>query len=391
MSTHKKKRFAQGFIATSNLPESLEELTRWVGGPWEEGITPVDQVLLWDQKLDGPFAYSAPARARAGDFIFLHFAARAIRGAVSLRREAEANGSNRGELKEYLEHIAAIAGLYGGCIYAFAELAGPPAPEPRRDDFNPYWRNRLYAPLGRIHKLKYPILLSDHFDALPRPVSAITTMGASQFGALKERIIEGGNKLPKILAATLPGTSEIGIVTSRNWRRKSCGEDVVFTNEADVRGLFADYVLAELADKHSELFKEVRCLRAQRGTFSGSCRADYVVKFDGLWLPVETKLSLWSWPDIIQQTGEYISMNAFDARTDKGARVRIGLEKSDRFWNVSLVIDREGLYVVSASRFLAGSPGRPFIARKSFGELTGEGLKRRLRAVVRSPAEAPHS
>lgn len=389
-------RYAQAFITTSNLPDTLERLLDWVDpDPWNAG-TPVDQVLGFDPS--DPLRWTAPARVGRGDFAFFHFAARASARVVNLSRVARRSGALDPGLADFLEHAAEHAELFAGRIFAFGVLAGPAVPDLMAAEDDRHWRSRLFAPIASVASLDVPLLLREHSDALPQPTRTITELTAAQFAALKERLVEIGNELPAELSSALPGRDDFGGISATTWREMSCGADAMFGHEADVRGFFADWLLAEVKDPGTEIYSEARCVspevstkrrrggaatragsRAGAARGSGAARADYIIQVNGEWIPVETKLSLWAWPDILEQVEQYVSAPAFEVRDRAGAVVRLPASRH----RAALVIDRHGLYVVRDGGFAGCGPGEPIISRTEMEGVSAKALRTRVQELVK--------
>src|SRR5688500_13831965 len=118
-----RARFAEAFITTTNLPDSLEELLESCGRNPRLAQTPVESALELDP--DDPFGWTAPPAVGRGDIAFFHFAARARTRVRRLRRAAAAEGRLTRSLASYLARAEADAARYAGRIFACGVLAAP--------------------------------------------------------------------------------------------------------------------------------------------------------------------------------------------------------------------------------------------------------------------------
>lgn len=363
-------RYAQGFLTTCNLPDTLERLRSWVGDDPRNAGTLVDNVLT--PGPDEPFTWTVPARVGAGDVAFFHYAARAAALVVRLRRAAAREGVLDAGLADFLDYAAEQAADYAGRVFAYGILSGPAEPGQPSGDGDPHWRSRLYAPFASVYELGMPLLVRDHTDVLTQPTKTITELTAAQFGALKERLVDAGNVLSEDLASAIPGRDDFDGISPRTWRRVACRPEQQFRHEADVRGFFADYLVEEIKDSGSPVYREVRCVGlppATRGRGAaaprprGTARADYIVRIDGEWTPVEAKLSLWAWPDILTQVAQYTSAAAYEVRAAGVTPTRIPAGAA----GVCLVIDQRGIYLVRGGAFYRCDRGRPLWSRLDLG------------------------
>jgi hypothetical protein len=377
--------FVQGFITSMNLPPSLDELLEWCGDDVSTAGTVVDVALNWEPGTDG--SWTAPAGVRAGDIAFLHYAARARARVVTLRREAARRGLLSADLGEFLEHAEEQAARLAGTVFACALVAGPARPQVA-SGYDPHWRSRLYAPLSSIDSLEEPLALREHEDSIPRPHKTITELSAASFESLKQRLQDAGNHLPEYLRTTIGGREDFAGITADTWRDVSCRQEQRFANETDIRGYLADYLLEEIKDLGTHVFSEVRCVQPRRprkkigargrSLARGTPIVDYLLCLDGEWIPVETKLSLWSWPDLLTQIGRYVSVTAYKARRRGGEWVTLP-GGSTR----CMVIDQEGVYLAESQGFVSSAPGRPLWPRADLADLSPRHLRLGIRSLLR--------
>ncbi len=84
----------------------------------------------------------------------------------------------------------------------------------------------------------------------------------------------------------------------------------------------------------------------------------------GKWLPVEVKLTLANWPDIVDQVRAYVTADFYqfiDAPDAEARRVPVTVESA---WRSCLVVDRDGVYLIGPNGFIASEPGAPLWNRR---------------------------
>jgi hypothetical protein len=369
------RHFAQGFITTLTIPATVDGLLEWCGDElWTCG-TSVDSAL----RLGRDVTWTSPPGVGAGDVGFFHYAAGALPRIRKLRREAGKAGILDDGMADFLHYAEEQAERLSGRVFACGVLSGPAEPSPEQTTLVTYWRSRLYAPFASVHELENPLTLREHEDALPRPHKAITELTAAAFGALKTRLADTGNVLPPEIEAAVPGRDDFGIVTASTWREAACRDGQRFAHETDVRGYLADYLLDELKDEGTTVHREARCLHTETSARRrpGAPIADYLVRLDGRWTPVEAKRSLWSWPDLLGQVDQYVHVSEYEVRVSGG---RLRLPGDDT--GVCLVIDQAGVYLVRDGAYVQSERGRPLWSRVELAERTGEELRGQLLVLL---------
>jgi hypothetical protein len=202
---------------------------------------------------------------------------------------------------------------------------------------------------------------------------------------MKERLTSTGNRLTADLTHSLPGRDDFHGISADTWRQFSCDEAAQFRNESDLRGFYADYLLREITDPGTEICAEARCVAVKAKRRSGKKsvgrpRADYVVRIAGQWVPVEAKLSLWTWPDIFEQVHQYIGVDAFEVRMPGQAVTSLPAGSTQ----ACIVIDKDGLYVVRGGRFVDCAFGQPAISRLDMAKIQAASLRGRVAALIGS-------
>ena len=141
-------------------------------------------------------------------------------------------------------------------------------------------------------------------------------MYEQDFDGLKCQLSER-NPLPEFLKRARIGGESFRDVTQENWPSISCSPEARFVNEAQLRAYLLDFLLEELKDPRTPLLRECRSFRG--GAETGI--ADYFVRVDGRWIPVEAKLSVLASSEtrLLEQVNRYVAIDSFSPTV--GARV----------------------------------------------------------------------
>lgn len=249
--------------------------------------------------------WTAPHWASRDDVAFFHYASSAYGRARKLRKLLATSGRVTPELKNFLDYAEDRASTFGGHIFAYAILDGPAVYIQADDDR--HWRTRRYAPIKRITQLPEPIRLKDYNGILPRPHSAITALTAAEFSDFKRRLMSLG-LLPRDLQNVEAGRDTLVGINDKNWQMISCGPEQHFRHETELRSALCDHLLDAIADPASTVYREVKCVGPK---CNGVPRADYVFQIAGQWIPVEVKLNIQAWPDLLAQVAQYTNAEVF--------------------------------------------------------------------------------
>ena len=283
--------------------------------------------------------------------------------------------------------MAEIAETYGGTLYAIGQVAAPPKPVlPDAGGYNPYWRSRVTALVGEVTALDRPLLLREHAGVLPQPTKGITELTAKQFEALVEILGDDSSRLRKWLKRAKPARLPSELRETLSWREAASRLGVTFRHETELRGAIVDDLLKDIADPGTSPRHEVRCVRAeeQGKRETGRHRADALLRLGGRWLPVEVKLTFWTWPDVLEQVANYVDALAFHCVGENGEKERIYPSNNERWAGTCLLADRDGLYVVRDRGFVHCSVGAPLITRSQLATMPAAQIRSTLLGVIRS-------
>ena len=129
-------------------------------------------------------------------------------------------------------------------------------------------------------------------------------------------------------------------INNQNWIEVSNTYRRCFILEKQFRQFYVDYLLREIGDQKT-FFTECRC----RKPGINDSFMDYVIRFQGKYLPVEVKLSVNAEPNLIGQVSKYI-YNSTVFLTDDGTRCVTGEAFHD---GRVLIIDTEKIFMFDAT------------------------------------------
>ena len=128
-------------------------------------------------------------------------------------------------------------------------------------------------------------------------------------------------------------------INKDNWIEVANDYRRCFILEKQFRQFYVDYLLGDIGDQ-KKFYTECRC---QRSDINDSFM-DYVIGFNGQYLPVEVKLAVSAEPNIIGQVSKYVH-NSKVFLTDDGSR---WVTEQDFHDGKVLIIDTEKLYMYDA-------------------------------------------
>ncbi len=365
-------RGVRAFLSVLTFPNDADSMRL---EPDNDGVmeTPCDQVLM------GPWKWSAPRHADVGDVCFFYYSKRSLKNIARLRRVLEEEGRLTRSLRDFLEHAEQQAAQYAGRIVAYSFVTGRAHSDERGPDDWLDWQSRTLAPMSGGSALQHPVDLMRHRGELPIPHGqTIVNLHASQFQRLLEILADAGNVLDSRLVSVTPVSVSRTRVTGRNWREIACGRAHRFVNEQEVRGDFIDHLLEELKDPGSRIHQEVEARSG--GRTSG--RADYVVRINGYFVPVEAKLNVQTERDLAGQMRRYLSADAFVAWKQERTVVLRG-PCSVR----GLVIDASGAYVLNTRGYVNCSAENPVVRRGDIASMDRRAIRSRFAQVLQLKAD----
>ena len=322
----------QSFVSNMSTATSLEELE------FTEGIT-LPENLIGSSEI----TWTSPKWAKAGDVVFFMHSKTARTKITQLRselihRKDEFTSLDFNTLMGYLEHALDIHSKYGGKVFAVGRVCGGPEyvePDNVLEEIF-HWKSRNYSKIDNIQVLDKPIDISDFNNYLYiSRGSATTPLFDREFDQLRTDIGQK-NRLPDYVSNAIARPIPLRSINSKNWIEVANVFRRCFILEKQFRQFYVDYLLHDIGDQ-KRFFTECRC---QRDDISDSFM-DYVICFEGKYLPVETKLAVSAEPNIVGQVSKYVhNTNVF--LTSDGKRCTSG----DRFHDGKvLIIDTERMYI----------------------------------------------
>jgi len=306
----------QTFIVAVGFPESIEQVRSWIDlqrRVSEPPATLIEEILVAadENRIIG---WSVPRWAMEGDISVFYQTARSYRIAKRLSDQL-ASGQVSTDLvtREYVEYARSVFHDYAGNIFAIGRVKNRARFEPRRTD--QYWGDLHYADVGDVFLLHSPMALKDFRSFITiRRQATITPLGTSQFQRLRDCII-AKNIVPAWFRDAVVVAFDGRPLDSKRWREYLSDQSVRFLHEAQLRDYFANGFLSEIADSPSDVLAECVCWR--RGKKTG--RVDYVIRFGGKYVPVETKIQVVQSPDLDRQMRRYYRIDRFAAYEGKDA------------------------------------------------------------------------
>ena len=326
----------QSFVSNMSAATTLQEVE------YMEGIT------LPENLMNSTTAeWTSPKWAKAGDVVFFMHSKTARTTITKLRSELrqKKNVLRKEEydlLMTYLEHALEIHSKYGGKIFAIGRVCGGPEYVESDDviDNILHWRARTYAEIDNIQILRNPIDISAFRDYIMiSRGSAITPLFDHEFDRLRKDIGKD-NHVPEYVKNAVARPIPLRLINHRNWIELSNEYRRCFILEKQFRKFYVDYLLREIGDQ-KRFFTECRCQRASMN----DSYMDYVMRFDGKYIPVETKLSVSAEPDIVGQVNKYVFNSRVFLTVDE---IRF-VTGEDFHRGKVLIIDTEKMYMFDAS------------------------------------------
>jgi len=262
-----------------------------------------------------------------------------------------------GMLITILERVDELSRTWTGKIFAVGEVSGKPQ---RAFDENKHFKGTIYAPLASVVVFERPLSSDEFKPFLPIGQNTITPIYGNQFSQLKE-LLAKHNTLPAILARAVPCDLSFRDVNKDNWTEISCRKEARFINEAQLRAYLLDYLLSEIKDSRSPIHAECNCYRHNERTGI----ADYFIRFNNKWIPVEAKLNVLAEQDLPSQLAKYTHLDTFSPTLGPsiGSSYPVGDE------SCCLVLDQSGMYVTHNGEFINCSRDKPLIRREDIEQL----------------------
>ena len=325
----------QAYVSNMTSYTSLDELDYF------------EYSTLPENLLGGPDnEWTAPKWAKAGDIVFFMHAKTANSKISMLRselrqRQNEFSKEKYDFINKYLEHALDVYSKYGGKIFVLGRVCGAPENISSEDVYYDFfhWKSRNYAAIDNIIELSDPIDISEFrgYIQITRGGS-VTPLFDDEIVKLRDDI-GMNNPLPDYVRNAVARPVPLRKINDKNWLEIANCYRRSFILEKQFRKFYVDYLIRNLGDRRS-FFTECRC---QRSDINDSFM-DYVMIFDGCYLPVEVKLSVSAEPNIVAQVSKYVFNSNVFLSNDCSACVTGDLFHKGKV----LIIDTEKIYMYDA-------------------------------------------
>lgn len=361
-----KTRHVQSAITAVAFPRDLDGLKKQIE---KNQYLPIDyhldmDLLLYNEEVfkyieeydKEPYNWSAPKWMSEGDILFYYHSKSSINSSKYVLKELD--GYKEDYVVKNVNHGVELAKKYAGKIIGFSEIAGPTGYFGFQDQ---HFKDRTFAAVKSVHLFENPIdieVFSDFIKISPGGTNTPISRD-KDFQQLKELLAEN-NELPDYLKTAKIGNNTFRNVNKDNWREISCSMNSTFINESQIRAYLIDYFLKEIKDHRTPLLEECNCFRDSKKTGT----ADYFIKINSKWVPVEAKLNILSEKDIHHQLSKYLQIDSFRP-TIKNKKQTEYEAFNPKF---ALIIDQSGIYIYNEDEFIDCEPGEPLWPRMIMGE-----------------------
>ena len=376
-------RYVQSCLNSISFPRDLEQVkAMWLKQSENDGDNELDIDVLLNYDECGTHWWYAPKWIQPGDIMFFFQTGTGWRNAKRLLKQCdkmltdpsltEVEKDDAKFFRDLLDYASEILEAYESTIFAIAEVDS-------LDNIfglvkGAHFTGGFFAPIKRIHVFDTPVELQNFNDIITISQSTITPLLGGRFTELKQRISEF-NEIPSWVLNTNPSSQGFRDIDRANWRGLVSSEKCGFVMEEQVRVFFLDFVMKELADPKLSYFEECNCFNAGGESLG---RADYFIRIDGNWYPVEAKIDLRS-TDVLPQVKRYIESRSFIPTLGKNTKKQYRLNEVAP---ICIIGDRNGLYLGNRCGFLVGTPNSPWIRRTEMASVTGDEIKRRFKSVL---------
>lgn len=351
-----KINFIQSCITAISFPHDLEGLEKMIWKNKEGWQYPIKyhtdlDILLYndvieEHNVDNIYdegAWTAPKWMTKGDILFYYYTSGSKYWSKRLLKEFQNEVISKHVLVN-LKHAVDIADEYSGKIIGCSEIAGTAKDCGFQDQ---HFKVRIFAPTKDVYIFKNPIDIKDFSEFVKiNPAGTITPISQDiNFQGLK-RLLSNNNDLPNYLKNTKIGDNVFRNVNKTNWMKISCSYDSTYLYEAQIRSYLIDYFLTEIKDYRTPLFEECDCFRNSSKRRTGT--ADYFIKINSRWIPVEAKINILAENDIHKQMSKYINIDKFKPTKGKnrGDEYKIPTTK------FGMIIDQSGVFTFFEDDFV---------------------------------------
>lgn len=367
------QHIVQSCITAVGFPNTLGELEDMILDNQELGSgieTDIDTLLNFCPSHHT--FWTAPRWITSGDILFFYHTRTGGEKALRLARQAAKASPSYDFLTSTLERACDQARKYARTIFACAIVSG--VAERLPDDSNTqHFKGKIFAPLADVYTFKKPLSL----DELSRVIT-LSTGGTStpvhgqSFTDLKE-LLAKNNELPIFLKDAVPGSIGFHSVNRSNWMKISTRPEQVFLDESQLRSYLLDFLLEEVKDPRTSVLSECECYRED--TITGI--ADYFLRVEDHWIPVEAKLNIHTERDLASQLSRYVNIEIIKPRRGKFRGKTIISNSGD----IILVADSMGVYFCESPSSIR-ELRKPTWSRSKFSRATIEAIRSRVRQLI---------
>lgn len=354
----------QSCITSVGFPDTLEGVELMSSKYSEtEWISDTDVLMDVHKYFEDAVYWTAPRWMTFGDVLFFYHTKRGALCAKRLFNEAKRERDINPNFLNLMERSRDFSARYLGSIFACAAIDGTPENFPREE--GAHFNSRSFAPIKRVHFFDNPLFLDNFADQIKIGQQTLTPIFRTQFNHLKKLLLRN-NAVPKFLENAVFSDISFRDIDKTNWISISCKSDVRFISEAQYREYFLDYLLEEIKDPRTPVFKECACKRNEESTGI----ADYFVRINGAWIPVEAKLNILSEGNLFGQLEKYVEIDGFSPTIGNRTHSSFSVPRT----RICIVADVSGVYLVKDGSFWNcdhGSPlwGREQVTNSTFNEI----------------------
>ena len=327
--------YVQAYISNISFPDSLDEVYDYAHFFNMEAILSGGDCGEYE---DRETSWTAPKWCKKGDIVFFMHAKYASGKISKLKNELLSNRKGYSNsvfwtIMNALIRAKKIHDIYGGKIFAIGKISGKPAYE-KIDNENLHWRSNIYAPIDDIFLLENLIDISElSAEIKVSRQGSITPVFGEKFNFLKKLVVKKNGIVEKYFIDSVAEPMPLHRLNDDNWLKIVNCHRRDFFLEAQFRAFYVDRFLKVLGDTKT-FYKECGCKKENKSkTF-----VDNVIKINGKYLPVESKLSVSAEKDINSQLASYCNLKWLRLTADKVV--------TDNIYNDNvLVIDTDKIYM----------------------------------------------
>ncbi len=328
----------QSMILNLSFPQSLEEVRE---------LTKEGKELFIDSLLNcaDQYSWTAPKWMKAGDIVFFMYSKTSLQTIRRLKREMKQDlesydADTYRAVWELLDRGEELYKTYGRKIFVVAQIDGKPFYEEKVSEDKVHWRTRVYAYIRKPQVLSSPIDLSEFNSFITLSCGgSITPVYAQRFEELKA-LVKSRNEIPDYLEESVAMPIPFVDIDDSNWLEITSQYRRNFMYEEQFRCYYVDHFLRIFGDRRRRPYKECQCIKKGKHP----SYVDNVVLLEGMYLPVEIKLSISAEQDLNGQVRKYCHLDTM-ILANKGTSPIA--PKDSVITDSVMVMDTAGVYLYS--------------------------------------------